>query len=393
MELIFITEGRFIKKQDGLIYSFGDGFSDSVWDRYLAKFNKVTVMARVLSVTDDLIDSGEYLVPCNNVSFIELPYYIGPAEFLKKVRNIKKVINRNLVPGKAYICRVPGQIGTMVSKALEKENIPYAVEVVGDPWEVFAPGGLEHPFRFFFRYKGLFDLKRVVANSAAGLYVTCNSLQKRYPVKKSVFQISASDVQLSSFSRPSSPKILVDKGSYKLISIGSLAQMYKAPDILMKALSVLKKRNISCTLTWLGDGVFKQDMIALSERLGVADIVDFRGNVSSKEVAGCLSESDIFLLVSRTEGLPRALVEAMSMGLPCIGTSVGGIPELLEKSVLVPKNNVETLVDKIIFMLSNKDFTNKQAERNLKMSGNFDEAELQTRREAFLSKVIEISKE
>ena len=63
-------------------------------------------------------------------------------------------------------------------KAFEKNGMPYGVEVVGDPWDVFAPGAVRHPLRVYFRYRGTHDLKQTVAQANAALYVTEYQLQK-----------------------------------------------------------------------------------------------------------------------------------------------------------------------------------------------------------------------
>ena len=61
------------------------------------------------------------------------------------------------------------------------------------------------------------------------------------------------------------------------------------------------------------------------------DRVRFRGQLTTPvDVRAELDRADLFVLPSRQEGLPRAMIEAMARALPCIGSSVGGIPELLQ---------------------------------------------------------------
>lgn len=391
MDLVFCTEARFVRRSSGLVYSIDGGLTNDLWKRYLRKFTHVHVMARVLS-DDECPVNDKYLASSECVSFIDLPYYVGPVQYLKVRKKLNKIVVDNLMPNSVYICRVPGEIGTLVAGHLRKRKIPYGVEVVGDPWNVFAPGAVQHPFRVLFRYKGTYDLRHIVTQSVAALYVTECQLQKRYPVLDSVFSISASNVQISSRNLPSSAKILYKKDVYNLLSVGSLEQMYKAPDVMLEALAILKDRGVHCRLTWLGEGKNKGDMQKLALSLHINNDVIFKGNVSRDEVDEELKNSDLFLLVSRTEGLPRALIEAMAMGLPCIGTKVGGIPELLDEQALIHADDSLALANKIEFLLNHMDVANKEASRNYEFAKNYYDSVLQERRESFYQYLISIVK-
>ena len=382
MKLIFVTEARFTKDKNGDI--FGDtSFNQDLWKRYLSVFNHVYIMARV-QFDEKFIGNNANLSSGKNVTFIELPYFIGPLQYLKVKSKLNKVIKKNVDALDAkYICRVPGTIGNVVIKYLLKNNIPYGVEVVGDPWDVFAPGTIKHPLRMYFRWKGYFDLKKNVKNAAAVLYVTKEVLQKRYPVNQIAFKTSASNVKINDGLVADHPKKHKNKVEYQLLSIGSLEQMYKSPDIVIKAVKLLNDNHINCKLTWLGDGVFRKEMEVLCQELDISHKVEFKGNVSAAEVISNLEKSDIFILASRTEGLPRAIIEAMSIGLPCVGTNVGGIPELISAEALVPKNNEIALFEKIKKLTDEPDFYNEQAQVNLNNAHLYKESVLTTKRNEF----------
>ena len=132
-------------------------------------------------------------------------------------------------------------------------------------------------------------------------------------------------------------------------------------------------------------------MEQLGHELGIGEDCKFMGNVPKEEVYRQLSNADIFLMVSRTEGLPRALIEAMAVGLPCIGSEVGGIPELLESEVLIPKENAKALCDKIGYMIHHIDFMNAQAKRNFNEAQKYYDTVLQEKRNRFYQYLISIS--
>src|SRR5699024_6751625 len=85
----------------------------------------------------------------------------------------------------------------------------------------------------------------------------------------------------------------------------------------------------------------------LARELGIEDRVKFLGPLDHDAVFSWLETVDIYAQLSRTEGLPRALVEAMSRGCACIGTEVGGIPELLEATDLVPTKDSRRFSKKV----------------------------------------------
>lgn len=372
------------------VYSVDGGITLEVLQRYLTSFTHVYIAARVL-YSEDAVVNGKYEIIHERVSFIDLPYYVGPVQYLRVKRKIRDVLIKNIRSHCVYICRVPGQIGSMVIPELRKRNLPFGVEVVGDPWDVFAPGAVKHPLRIFFRYKWYWNLKNIVQTASAVLYVTEHQLQMRYPPSQDAFQISASDVQIMSEQLPHIVKSIRSKAVYTLLAIGSLEQMYKAPDVVLKALAMLKERGIHCRLIWLGAGLYKKDMEQLGYELGVGEDCVFMGNVPKEEVYHQLSAADIFLMVSRTEGLPRALIEAMAVGLPCIGSEVGGIPELLEPEVLIPKENAKALCDKIEYMVRHIDFMNAQAKRNFNEAQKYYDTVLHEKRNRFYQYLISIS--
>jgi glycosyltransferase involved in cell wall biosynthesis len=122
----------------------------------------------------------------------------------------------------------------------------------------------------------------------------------------------------------------------------------------------------------------------LAKRLGVEDRTQFVPRLPSGEpVFDFLDSIDLFVMPSRAEGLPRALVEAMARGCPCIGSNIGGIPELLAPEDLVPPNNPEALAQKILEVTANPERMKAMSERNLARAKQFDPEVLRDARLAF----------
>ena len=126
--------------------------------------------------------------------------------------------------------------------------------------------------------------------------------------------------------------------------------------------------------------------------LGIEDCVDLLGDVSPRSaVVRELDEADMHVLTSRQEGLPRALIEAMGRGLPCIGSAVGGIPELLPSEDLVPPNDAAALANKIIEILADPQRMTHMSARNLEVAAEYRADVLVPRRRQFYQRLRELS--
>ena len=102
---------------------------------------------------------------------------------------------------------------------------------------------------------------------------------------------------------------------------------------------------------------------------GLGHNVMFTG--SRRDIPEILKASDVFLLPSRSEGTPAALIEAMASGLPCVATATGGIPEVIEhgkNGFVFERENADDLAEKMLCILSDPELQvkfSKMAQQNL----------------------------
>jgi glycosyltransferase involved in cell wall biosynthesis len=176
--------------------------------------------------------------------------------------------------------------------------------------------------------------------------------------------------------------------------VGSLAQMYKGPDVLIQALVMCLERGLDVRAAIVGGGRYLQSMRELASRLGLAARVEFMGTVpSGAPIREILDGADLFVLPSRTEGLPRALIEAMARGLPCIATRVGGVPELLEPEDMVAPDNAGELADRICATLGDPERRAAMARRNRTVALEYREEPLRARRVAYYRRLREVTEQ
>jgi len=306
---------------------------------------------------------------------------------------------------------VGSQVAICLELQLRREGRPYGVEVVGDPYEVFAPGVVEHPLRPFFRWWFSRKLRRQCAGACAAAYVTEHSLQGRYPPSGGVYSTYYSSVELpddayssslggvfstyySDVELPEDAFVLSNRDSrmrrpsIRIISVGSLEQLYKAPDVLLDAVGRCVREGLDLELVWVGGGKHQPQLEAQVRLLGLDSRVRFLGQVPAGEaVRAELDRADLFVLASRTEGLPRAMIEAMARALPCIGSTVGGIPELLPAEDLVPPGDSGALAAKIRDVVGNHERMARTSARNLGKARDYREEVLRERRTEFYRQI------
>ena len=385
----------------GAVYSCGPA-TYSFWSRYLDVFDEVFVLARVAnnereSGSDETNHSGR--ADGRGVFFRPLPDHTGPWQYLRARRRAQAIARQAIAECDSYLLRVPGVVSQMAWEEILRLKKPYAVEVLGDPWDALGPGTWPHPTRPAFRLIATHQLKRICSRASALDYVTTHALQKRYPPSNNASVCTFSDVELSL----APAKVLAEKHRrlrasawhnshsgtpIRLGFIGSFSRLYKGADVFLRAVALCHQKGLNFCLTVVGDGQHLPEMQSLAATLGIAERTHFPGQLPpGVPIFDFLDSLDLFVLPSRAEGMPRALLEAMARGCPCIASNVGGIPEVLGPTDLVPAGNRETLADLILKCASDSDRLIAMSERNLATAQRFSPQVIREARHAFLQTV------
>lgn len=142
---------------------------------------------------------------------------------------------------------------------------------------------------------------------------------------------------------------------------------------ILKACKILKDKEYKFRLVVGGNGEIDKFKKAVSEN-GLEDFIDFRGWMTGEEKEHALSHCDVLMLPSFNEGLPIAILEAMTYGKAVISTPVGGIPEIIrheDNGLLVTPGNVEEIASAMERYIKDSGLAHGHGKKSLKIIENF----------------------
>jgi len=149
----------------------------------------------------------------------------------------------------------------------------------------------------------------------------------------------------------------------EFIFVGELNKKVKGIDILMKALKKAARESLSISLTIVGTGPDKQYCKTyLEKNPELQKRVTLGGTLTNKQAMEAIAQSDVLVLPSRTEGIPRVIIEAFLFGKPVIATRVGGIPDVVkdnENGILIQPGDSKELTRAILRVTNNTELREK----------------------------------
>lgn len=149
-----------------------------------------------------------------------------------------------------------------------------------------------------------------------------------------------------------------EKKTNRVVTVARLSPEKGLP-FLIEAIKIVRHSIADAELFLVGGGALEAPLKAHTTELGLQDIVHFLGAKPNLEAMTEVAQSAVFILPSLGEGLGIVLLEAQALGVPVIGTNVGGIPDVIEheqSGLLVPPSDSKALAEAITRVLSNHAF-------------------------------------
>jgi glycosyltransferase involved in cell wall biosynthesis len=405
MKIAWIHSMRFMRR-DGAVFSEAM-VPYEIWQRYLRHFESIVVVGR--GPEQDITIHKKYLKQTSGprVRFELVGPLTLPMSPFRTSRAVRKELRKVIAGVDGVVVRLPsehGLEGVAIARELQK---PYAVELVGcaldalwhhGDWraKVYAP---------FMAWR----VRRAVRHAPFVNYVTREFLQRRYPAARVRTGISnaeiptsvaaISDVDLAngvvgaSVDVPQDGEFGRSATPFTVGMIGAFQNAYKGHESALRAIarSVRSAAGVRLKLVGVGDASRWQKR---ARELGIGHRVEFEGVLEpGAPVFRWLKRLDLYIQPSLTEGLPRALIEAMACGCPALASSAGGIPELLEPACLHRPGDWRRLSEQITAAANDRTWLALQGSRNRLVAATYSAPVLDAQRTTFWSAFAEYCNE
>lgn len=382
MQLLYISTFMFHKRGDQTLAL--PSCADTFFEKYLDVFDSVRVLGEDIKKYLDQSSLIEMLNP--NIQVEIIPANTNPKDF-KNDFILRKILTDEISKAEAILIKPSTRRGMMAIDIAKKCKKPYMIEMTGDIHNAL----LQNPSRIRRMYAPVLyrQIRSKIKNCEYGLYVSNYYLQHKYPINGKM--CGCSDANIAKIQ----PQILEDRieridetdleKRVNLALVGFYQGTGKGVDVAIRALSRLDERY---HLNILGNGTEENRnyWTEYAEKRGVIGRIHFPHPLpSSKDVIEWLKSMDIFILPTRSEGLSRAMLEAMSTALPCIVTDICTMPELVSKEWLHPLGDDKLLAEKIDLMVSDKSQMKKAAKQNFDRAADYESEKLRIKRNNFLN--------
>lgn len=380
---LFCHDTYYCTTPDRKYFSQG-AFPYSLWrERFLPHCNELIILGRDGAPLKAKQNMQLPLSSGPNTQHILLPNVNTPIKRLQNIIKTKKHILELVTQASHIIIRGPSEFGMIAAHYARKQGKPYAVEMSGCAFDHtwhhgHWAGKLYAPIKYM-------RARKMVCHATQTIYVTEHFLQKRYPCKGSVSNASNVEIEIVPV-EALKRRITKIKNPARLLKIGMIANYgnkLKGLHIAIKALASANKDLPPWELHILGQGN-PQQWNKLIKQYALEDKIIFHPPIpGGQTVLDWLDDKDIYIQPSLHEGLPRAVIEAMSRGLPCLASNTGGTPELLSPQAIHKKGDYKLLRNQLVALVNNKHLQEQQAQENFKTAQNYSSTKLSKKRAAF----------
>lgn len=350
MNLLFCYDGPIVVDKKNNYY--GVALNNKMFERYKVITDNITIAMRVNALQNLDVDN-RYSLISNEYKVVKLFNLSSLKGMIMNKKKDYNILKKEISCHDIIMIRLPSFIGFLAVQICKELNKKYCVEVVGCPldafWNYNFKGKVIAPYAYY-------KMRKSVKHAPFVQYVSNEFLQKRYPTQGK--NIACSDVFIDEKNidvilklREKRINQFSNKNKIVLGTVAAVDVKYKGQQYVIKAINYLTNLGYNIEYQLVGGGN-EEYLKKIAKRYKVDSKIKFLGLKPHDEVFTWLEQIDIYIQPSSTEGMCRALIEAMSRGCPCIVSNAGGNPELVNKNAVFKKKNVKSLINTVKFVIN-----------------------------------------
>lgn len=374
---LFCFDGPLYKDKNGVYCNVT--LTDEMFSRYFCIVDTLIVVVRTYNSKKTYQELHMKPLTNQNIKVIEVKNFNTPKGFLFDRLQFEKAILSQVEKVDFIFARMPSNISNTILKLACKKKKAYLVEVGGCAWDSYwnhgILGKIVAPLTFY-------QERKYVEKANYAVYVTKKFLQKRYPNNKETTNCSnvyLSDItddviqkRIQKIRRMDVSKVVIGQ------AVNSVDVKYKGEHLIIQVMKRLMQKGIDIEYQIVGPGNGNY-LKTVAKKCSVDKKVKFLGTLTKQEIIDWYQNIDLYVQPSKQEGLPRSVIEAMSVGCPAIGSNIAGIPELIDQDCLFNPNREKEIISTIEHVL-NREILEKKAKTNFKRSKEYNIREIELRR-------------
>lgn len=382
MRLLYICTYRFLIR-DGVAYTIA-AYGNQFWNQFSDVFEEIDVIGEDFK---DGVDENQLLpITRKDVHVKTIPAMQRPIEFFNS-SIVKRELDTIIKNCDCILIKAISRKANLAIRLAKKHNKPYMIGITGDLYRTLktSKSVLRRMYAPIIYKQSLNAMK----DCKFATYVTQDYLQSVYPISGKMCGFTDTIIPYidEDVLKQRIDKIRnITKDSEIILGIvGAYHTNNKGHDTIIKVMGMLNNPKISLHVLGAGVEDDREKWFEFGRKHNVTNIIFDKPVSGVDKVFKWIDMIDICLLPSRSEGLPRSIIEAISRACPCIASNVCGIPELLNNQWLHNPEDAVKLAHLLKTMIENPLLMEETARENFEHSKNYSLNYISKRRNAFFS--------
>lgn len=387
MKLLYICTYQF-KIVDGVPYTV-PAYGDAFWDQFTESFDSIDVLAEPLRDANVLVKP----ISRKDINVKIIPANARPLDIFND-RAVKKELTQAISNCECLMIKIASRKAIMAIEIAKKYRKPYMIGCTGDLYRDLLTS--ESLLRRLYAPIIYRQSLRAIKDCAFGTYVTQEYLQSVYPI--SGIMCGYTDTILPYLDSAVLEKRLIriagtnNRPFIELGIIGTYHDNRKGYDTAIEALQIINNPKLRLRILGIGTLEDQHKWIEYGKLRGVNNIVFDKPVSGVENVFKWIDNIDISILPSRSEGLPRSIVESISRACPCIISNVCGMPELVNNKWLHAPEDATKLANLLKTMVNDIEAMKQAATENFELSKNYTIETVRKKRKEFYDDFINYAK-